>query len=267
MKKIGALFCLLGSLFGLGSLSAYEPPPKHEKWQDHWPESVWKKEWDKSFLVGVLGGYADREANLLATVSYGGIPIVPQSIIVRDVSDTGLIYGVLAGYQGKCQKWILGLELNVENHEFEEDHPFAFSDPAGLFGITGNTRYERDWMAGLTVRAGYYIVDYVMPYVRLGAETGRDRLQTTFSANFDGETGSILLQDERWIWRFLSGVGIEFPIYCTALTMRMEYQFHSKGKTLDTDNIFTDGDVMPIFNSNMQPKTQTGIIAIVRNFD
>jgi opacity protein-like surface antigen len=257
MKKIGLLICLLSSWL--------IQPVFADEWVTHWPESIWKKEWRTNFLIGIFGGYADRESNLTTTMQYGGFPVIPQSIVVRDVSDTGGIYGFLLGFHGRCNKWLFGGEFNIENHNFSEDHPFAFSDPAGLVGWNGTSEYQRDWMAGFTFRLGYQIVDYLLPYVRLGVETGRDKLITTLTP--DDFDGSLRLQDKTWIYRFLSGVGIEFPVYCTAITMRLEYQFHSKGKTIETDRLFTDGIFNPISTSQMQPRTQTGLIAIVRNFD
>ncbi|MBS0290415.1 MAG: hypothetical protein JSS07_10345 [Proteobacteria bacterium] len=231
----------------------------------HWPENVWIDEWETNFLIAVFAGYGDREGNMNLSKQYGGFPLTPKMTIVRDVTDTGTVYGFVGGYQGKCQRWLLGGEINVESHHFGTTHPFAFSDPAGLLGWNGDISYQRDWMVGFTFRVGYYLVDYFLPYVRIGGETGRDKLITHLTSNLT-TIPTLTLSEKEWVWRFLSGVGIEFPIYCTALTVRMEYQYHSKGKTIETNRLFTDGIVNPIANSDMQPHTQTGIIAIVRNF-
>ncbi len=258
MKKIIALLSLFGSILSTTTVMAGHP------WQTHWPESIWQEQWQTNFLFGLMGGYADREGPLTMSVDYTDLPFTPSNV-VRDVSDTGTIYGIFVGYQGKCRNWLLGTEFNLERHRFESSHPFAFTDPLAIFNWTGTAEYRRDWMTGLTFRVGYQFVEYFIPYFRIGIETGQDIFETTLVSNIP-DVPPFYLQNKKWIWRFLSGVGIEAPIYCSNLAFRVEYQIHSKGKTLELDQLYTDGLVNPLATSQMQPKTQAVIFGVLANF-
>lgn len=251
--------CLLG--LSLCSSVSFASHP----WHTSWPENVWTKSWDKNFLLGIYGGYADKDGRANTRVRYGAFNNVTPANVVTDVSDLGAVYGILGGYQGKCQQWLFGGEFTLERHPINDVHQFAFSDPAAIFNWQGSAQYRRDWMTGFTFRGGYQFADYFMPYVRLGIETGQDIYEASLTSNI-ANVPPLYLQNKKWIWRFLSGAGIEIPIQCTRLAMRMEYQFHSKGKTIEVDQVFTDGLINPITNSEMQPKTQTFIFAIVSNF-
>lgn len=260
MKKTGLWLSLLGLLLASTTLVAAHP------WETHWPEKVWVKRWEKNFLLGLMAGHADREGSINVFTSYGGFPNIPQTDVVRDSSDTGFIYGLFAGYQGKCDKWLLGGEFSLEHHPIDETHAFAFSDPANFLNWQGTSQYHRNWISGFTFRGGYQITEYLLPYVRLGIETAQDTYEVNLSTN-GAQVPPLYLYNEKWIYRFLSGIGIEIPVYCTAFTARMEYQIHSKGKTMEIDKVYTDGVINPITNAELQPKTQSVIFAIVRNFD
>lgn len=259
MKKICAFLCFV--VFSLCSTSIWADHP----WRTNWPENVWLKRWDKNFLLGVFGGYADKDGSTVTRVNYGAFPNLVSADVVRDISDLGVIYGILGGYQGKCDQWLFGGEFSLERHPINDIHQFAFSDPAGLFNWQGSAQYRRDWMTAFTFRGGYQFVDYFMPYVRLGIETGQDIYEVTLASNVPN-VPILYPANKKWVWRFLSGAGIEIPVTCTRLALRMEYQFHSKGKTIEVDKIYTDGIINPITNSELQPKTQTFILAIVSNF-
>ncbi len=231
----------------------------------HWPENVWIKRWDKEFVLGIYGGQADRRGSSNTRVSYGAFPNVTPTNVVRDMSDLGFIYGILAGYQGTRDKWLFGGEFSLERHPINEWHGFGFSDTASLFGWQGIAEYRRDWMTGFTFRGGYKFVDYFFPYARLGIETGQDIYEVALTSNI-ANVPTLYPYNKKWVWRFLSGVGIEIPVTCTRLAFRMEYQFHSKGKTIEIDKVYTDGVINPITYSELQPKTQTFILAFVSNF-
>lgn len=253
------------TIFVMLFLVAFSVQAMEEQWEKHWPEVVWKNAWIKSWVLGFSAGYADREGGTSIEVRYGGFPAIFPTDVVRDYSSLGKIFGVFGGYQETKGNWLRGIEVNIDDHELDDSMALAFSDPSSFVGWGATVRYKRRLMAGLTARVGYQIVDYAMPYVRLGAEVGRDTYWTSFTNNTAFVPG-ITIRERTWVYRFLSGIGIEFPIYCTALTMRVEYNYHSKGKTLEADGIFTDGVLNPIYNSNLQPRTQSGRIAIVRKF-
>ena len=109
-----------------------------------------------------------------------------------------------------------------------------------------------------------------MPYGRIGAELGSDRLSVTFGFNnpLEADNNPLATNEERqWVYRFLFGVGVELPLVpACGTTFRVEYDFHSKGRTLIATTAINDGIFNPSFQAESQPFTQSGTISVVWNF-
>jgi opacity protein-like surface antigen len=256
MKKTLMIFCTMIAVMLSVSAHAYA----------RLPQSVWQNCGLDSWLFGLSAGYADREGDIDVRANYAAPPNFPQTTVIRDLSDTGFIYSAFAGYQVVYDYYLLGIELDVERQKIEDDHRFAFSDPRSTLGWNANVRYRRNTMIGLTGRYGYALADFIMPYVRLGAEVSRDKLITFIGGEPSVYPRSVILQEKAWVYRFLLGVGIEMPIPCMPFNLRLEYDYHSKGKTIETNGMLLDGIINPEFQSDLQPKTQSGRLAIVWNF-
>jgi opacity protein-like surface antigen len=238
----------------------------------------WKRDWSGNWLFGISGGYADRVGTVESELTYFNqifildSPVtlrVPTSL-VSTASDLGWIYSIFSGYQKTYQRWLLGLELNIDWHHIDEDHTIAFTDSIQLLGWEESYRYKRRIMAGLSGRLGYAIADYFMPYARLGVEIGRDKFHSTFAINPSVGEFDLALQGKQWIYRFLLGAGAEIPIPCSSMSLRLEYNYHSKGKTMALSGfLFDELEIigpLVMCSSRTQPRTQSVRLAWVWNF-
>lgn len=232
--------------------------------------AAWDRAWSGNWLVGASAGYGSRTGSNQTQLSYNGtaFPVTyPQSLIIRDYSAPGMIWGLLMGYQAVKEAWLVGGELNVDYHDMNDDLPFAFTDAGNTIAWSGVTNYKRDVMAGLTARVGYAITPFFLPYVRVGIELGRDTLTTQYASNSPIYSLATEVTTATYVHRALSGFGIEIPLPMTCgATFRLEYNWHSKSKTLKAHGALIDGVVSPAFESSLQPQTHSGRAVFVWNF-
>lgn len=218
--------------------------------------------WEGSWLVGVSAGYGDRAGNATASIAYPA-PSTIVTDIVQDVDDSGFIWGFLAGYQARCNGWLFGTELNIDWHDFEDARSFSYTN--GLLQPTsGAFTHERGTVIGLSFRAGYEISEYIMPYIRLGAETSDDDLIFSTTTNTATGVTAVLEGSERNV-RFLGGLGLEMPIpMVSGLTTRVEYNYHSKGKVVEARG--TASDNLTFLTAGSKPDEHSGKFSLVYNF-
>lgn len=233
-------------------------------------KASWQTVWLGNYLVGASVGIGDRKGTFHTTLNYGDFPFFQQTNIDRDISDSGVVFSVLAGYQVVRRQWLMGGELNIDLQAIDEEHGFAFADPDNVLGWNGRMRYQSKMIVGTTGRVGFAVTPYFMPYARLGAEFSRERLSAGYSANTDDffppYNVELLISETHWIHRFLLGAGIEFPIPNTCGgTIRLEYDFHSKGRTITPHGSIIDQFLFPSFESGMQPWTKTGKASVIWN--
>lgn len=234
------------------------------------------------FLLGASGGYAARSSNVSVDVIYNNpaaqFATIPASNVIEDYDDNGPIYGVLAGYQARCENWLLGGELNVDFEKIDELHPFAFSDVgaangANGLGWNGTFKYTRDYTIGFSLRMGYeieslrlFIPPVFLPYLRAGVQMSKDTLEATYRGNNVVYPFSTSSTYRKWPYRFFAGAGCELPILDTHASIRFEYNYYSSGQTVETQSSINDnGIVNPSFNTAMNPIIQSGKIVLVWN--
>jgi opacity protein-like surface antigen len=255
MKRLKMLIGLLLWLFSFTAVA----------YQNHWIDN---------WLVGISGGYADRNGaltvmstnNVLFTINENTFPS-HSTTYSRNLSDNGFIWGILVGYQAICHQWLVGIELNADRQSISQEHEFAFIDADHFLAWNGSARYQRKMMAGLTGRIGYAVRTNFMPYLRGGVELGDDRLKTFYYSPLVQEGLPAFNEQNQWVYRFLLGAGVEFPIFpACGFTLRVEYDYHSKGKTLQTSATVFDGGFGYLFASQSQPQTQSARMTLVWNF-
>lgn len=227
---------------------------------------------ESNWLVGASMGYAERKGTLETTLDFTGTnpditPAIAHFAFNPKHEDTGFIWGGLIGYQMKSDRWIGGLELNVDSHDIDKLHDYSFTDVAEW---TTDVRYDRGTVVGLTARFGYETRSFLTPYIRLGAETSRDRLLVNLSALTTPELAnrSIYMEDKHRNYRFVGGVGLEMPLpWATCCTARVEYNYHGKGNALRAIGMMVDeDDVLPVFAVNAKPETHSGKFSLTWNF-
>ena len=228
--------------------------------------------WLGNWLLGASLGYADREATLrtqstdfLFNADGDLIESIPTQI-QTDYTDKGFIQGIFGGYQAVCNRWLLGLELGLEWHHFDKVHPFLHVDEANLLFFEGFACYKRSGMIDISSRFGFAITEYFMPYLRLGAEFGRDVFEIDFVPTL-AVLGTSSDKQKHWTHRFLVGAGAEIPLpHTCGATLRLEYDYHSKARSFVLEGSTVPLPDIIIFNTSIQPSTQSVRMSLVWNF-
>ncbi|MBN9287681.1 MAG: hypothetical protein BGO43_02700 [Gammaproteobacteria bacterium 39-13] len=224
--------------------------------------------WQGNWLVGVSSGYAERRGDLSIGLAYN-LPNIffPRMINDFEFSDKGLIWGGLVGYQAFCGAWLLGTELHVDWDNFDKRRDFVFPDLAGVLSWDVRGRYEREPLIALSARVGYEMAPYFLAYMRLGVETSKDKLDVRVAADTSMfPFGVIEMHDSRWLYRYLVGVGAETPVFCTPLSLRLEYNYHSKSDALESAGAISFPFFNPVLSSYMHPKENSIKVSVVWNF-
>jgi opacity protein-like surface antigen len=224
-------------------------------------------QWEGNWLVGISGGYNWSSSSDFDLTLFHPAPGFQVTTVSEHIKDNGFIGGLLGGYQARCNDWLMGLELNVDwldNHN--DNDGFAFIDAVGAGrGWSATASVSQETIVGLTARLGYEVTCYFMPYLRAGVETSRQHLD--FSATTVGLAANIaaLGEGERRVTRFVGGIGAEFPIpVCKGLSLRAEYNYHSKGSALEVASLASDLGTLAV--ADIKPQMNTAKASIVWNF-
>ncbi len=231
--------------------------------------------WDSSWLVGASGIYAVRRGDLNTSLRYAFDPRFP--IVESDnlYSNKGFGTGLLAGYQLLSNGWLWGLEGSIDWHDMSQTRDTVFTDVASVFSWDASSTYKRGPIAALSGRMAYEMTPYLFPYIRLGIEGSEDKLELTLRNGNPALVYPVALtvSDQRWNWHYLAGIGFETPLWCTPMTVRFEYNYHSRAKSLFVNGAqaLANAGVVLVnnaftFSSEMHARTQSGKISFVWNF-
>lgn len=215
--------------------------------------------WNGYFLLGAEGGYGSRNADLELTITQPA-PAIASATSIRNWADNGGVWGVFGGYQAECNNLVLGLELAFTWQDFGERKFFHTVDTAAnQYGY--NAVYERDSVFALTARAGYYVMPWMMPYLRVGAETSDDNLIIGGTNVTTG--GAFATEVSKRDYRFTGGAGLEFP-FMEQAALRLEYNYSSRGSTPKaTSAVSISGQTVV---AEIDPNQHTGLAALVWYF-
>lgn len=214
--------------------------------------ALWDTGWLDNWLVGVSTGYITREADIVSSIT----TVSDYGSFSRNSSDNGWLGAVFGGYQSIYRQWLIGGEFNLEWENVNSSHDYMFA------GDEVSTRYRRKGVIDFSGRAGYALTSNLMPYLRLGVEVSRDSL----ASSFEGITPDAFIYNKAWIHRFLVGIGAEMPIPDTCgLTVRLEYDYHSKGKTIEDFGATGIGLQTIEYYTAMQPRSYSGRVSLVWN--
>ena len=248
MKKLGTLLCLSTALLGADLAQA--------NWTGNW-------------LLGASAGWA--QDNGLIEISGATVDSTTTTTVDRLRSDN-FAGGVFGGYQIRCNRWIMGAELNLTWEDNNDDSVFA-SETSSVATVS----YDRDVTAGLTGRLGFEFWPWLAPYVRAGVETSRDTLEVAF-APIDATTALPIVpaaagfgSNSERSWRGILGIGVETPVpVFMGLTGRVEYGYHFKGKHITASSeILEIADPAPtgIFGiATTRPAQHSVMASLVWNF-
>jgi len=251
MKKVGILLCLSSTLFAAAAANAGCCT-------------------DGNWVLGVSGGWAwhsDRDVDV--TILHDDASVTSYRIGDLDDNNSRFIWGILAGYQARCNGWLLGGEVNVDwrSNDHDDAASFAVIDPAdGVItgSFSGNNSHNA--VVGLTARIGYEVSPYFLPYIRLGAEVTRID-DVNFTAIAPGVPYAVAFNNDRnHRWGFIGGVGAEFPVpMCKALSLRAEYNYHSHSRHDDVAALASDLATLYTVSGDGSRHENTGKLSLVWN--
>lgn len=206
------------------------------------------------WLLGLSGGYILQRARLTSTLNYTQAALTPgafQTHFKNNLHDNSYLIGILGGVQFNCQDWLLGLELAVDGYDLDDTERFVKADLFGVRGWQGQASYDKGTALGVSLRWGYKVTKTIWPYLRVGAEVSKDELTVSFAGS-PFYPGQFTTQDDSTMLRYLIGFGAEalFP-KVEALKLRLEYNYLSKGQSLDSSGLIIDGLTNPHFFSEV----------------
>lgn len=216
--------------------------------------------WEGNWLVGGSAGYEHRSGNL-TIYTFNTLTAEPLSNEIIETGNSGFIWGFLGGYQAKCNGWLFGLEFNIDWHDHDGSKGFAFTDTLGN-GYSGTAHYHRQVNVGASGRFGHLITSSILAYIRLGAESSEDEIHISMFS--PGVPVNLVDHDSRRQYRFVGGFGAEMPFFYENLTMRLEYNYHSRGKDIEVVAVGSDGVTGLIANAHPHNQTLRG--SLVWNF-
>lgn len=224
--------------------------------------------WDGSILIGASGGWLERYDDVTATITH---PTPPGGTTVfihqgNRTFDDGYLLGLLAGYELVKDKWVVGIEANLDwhdKHHKRDDNIIAFRDSINQ-GWMYTPHYKTNAELGLTLRIAYQVFANFVPYVRIGPEFSSNRLRffsydPTQALFVEGDT-------RRYMTRLLAGLGVQVPMpfVVPGLSFRAEYNYHSRGKEIDCQGLARP-DYATLWNIHTHPYTSSVKASVVWN--
>jgi opacity protein-like surface antigen len=211
-----------------------------------------------NYVLGFESGYGSRSAELLTQVSDGATSNAVATN-KRNHADNGFIWGLLGGYQWTVYDWLYGIEANVSWQDYgDQRHSHLLQNGTHFNSVV---EHHRGSVIGLTTRVGYQLAPFLMPYVRLGAETSADRLSSTLTET-DGRLELQTTHRQRGV-RLIAGAGMEIPLALQSL-LRFEYNYSAKGRGSATKGFATNGALY--YDSEYRPAQHLFKAAFVWNF-
>lgn len=225
--------------------------------------------WEGNFLAGISGGYAQRSGHVNTNIThYNDL----QTTSSDRLKDSNGIWGFLAGYQARCNGWLVGGELNIDWWNSNNDKSYNFTDVNGR-NWDSSLSFGRNANVGLTARVGYDISSYFIPYLRAGIETNKNKLSYTASSAdgtgvAPGSAVAASLDESKRSYHFVGGAGIEFALATFStlegLSLRLEYNYHAPSRSTGASVLADDG--VSVVHADTKQRANSGKASLVYNF-
>lgn len=216
-------------------------------------------DWKGNFYLGMASGYGARDGKADFRAAESVAPFGALTLN-RNFSDNGYFWGFLGGYQIRCRKVLYGIDAKITWQDFNNRKGFHFTDTTTEH-YSNFVEYERDEVWSLSARAGYQVNPWALVYFRFGVESADESvlfqtINVTRSTMLD-------LKGTRSIYRCLSGLGVEIPIW-KQVTMRTEYNYSSRGKGATATGIMPVS--LEVISADLKARQHSFILDFVWNF-
>lgn len=211
-------------------------------------------------IIGVDVGYQSRSGTLNSDyVSITALPFAATSVNNK-ISDSGTTLGILAGYQFWYSDMFLGLEGHVDWGRYENHKAYQFINNSG-FSVSGNATYIQGTHYGVSARFGMRVPPFFMPYVRIGTEYSKHEV-SVFNSGTAPAPYYDQYSEEKGLWSWLFGAGIEVPFFSEKTSLRLEYNYLPGRQFGFSENI----DVLAA-SHDIKVRTHVGKLAWTWNFN
>jgi hypothetical protein len=244
--------------------------------------------------VGLSGGFSRHTGVVDVRAIYQNVD--GNRIILRNLTNDSFANGngddwnkgLFVGYRFICNNWIWDGEFNVDLYQTEPDFFFRFNSHFALATVTppaagefvvpfqAMRRYKHGPAFGITGRWGYTMSPYFLPYIVMGLETNKDKLEFTIEGPTSLFANPIVLYNAQQQVRGIAGFGAELPLLfiCEQLSIRLEYRFYALDHVLNPRGTLYGKlptalgtlDLNNDFSMSLRPKFNTGRIALLWNF-
>ncbi len=202
------------------------------------------------FLIGVDGGFGAQNGTPHLTAHNYPTSFDPGELdLNRDLDNSGGIYSAFAGYEVSDGLWFAGLEASVSLQNLASSETFngTFLGVPGPVIYATNIEFDRGLTVGVSGRVGLKVHPWVQPYLRVGVEGSKDKLQVNA---FTTTLGNVTVMDDRqYNGRLLLGAGIEVPVH-TNISLRVEYNYSTPNGTFAhlTSGVGTGGGTADLYH-------------------
>lgn len=212
------------------------------------------------FYVGIGVGYDAYRAHHSGSSSVTDLAVTPNTVLTTsgsgDLSATGWMGGIFAGY-GRYFDWAyLGLELNANTSDAKSTLSYSDSD-----GESGYLRLKARTSYGVALLPGIKLNDSTLMYVRLGY------LRNNFKANgsFTNSDGTFSGSSSNWTNGFQYGVGLETYV-AEMVSVRGEYDHTSINSRSNNFGSTVVGDYAFSSSSSIKPSNNEFMLSLIYHF-
>jgi opacity protein-like surface antigen len=220
---------------------------------------------NQNFLLGGEMAYVRQDEKFTTRFSSPlTIPVTPIDYHSEKINDNGIIFGLLAGWQYRLCRFMLGVEGNVIFQNANILRGFQFNSPSNEITYNATAYYDRGPTWALTGRVGYFVTPGFLPYVRFGVQASRDEVNYQVFAvpTLPTGLGSDFSSEKTTVFGVVAGAGVELPTFIGASTIRFEYTFTR------SDRIQIEDEALPILGTHKfhYPQTSEFKVAWIWNF-
>lgn len=198
-------------------------------------------DWSGAYL-GINLGYGGGKAKHPYEISGPNIPAVIGGSL--DITSSGFLGGVQAGWNFQSDQLVYGLEADFQGSNVKGVTNFSLNLPAPAGSINAEVGTKLNWFGTVRGRIGYTVTDRFLAYATGGLAYGSTKSFVNASA---GNTSIFDESVKKTKAGWTVGAGVEYAV-TDNWSVKTEYLYTDLGKA----NVFSHSD--PAFNAAIDRK-------------